>query len=84
MVEKSRQVHQKVTGDKNIHQQIRLIINVIAPDNFEKKFEELRKVMFGDLKSKDEEGYVVNQDVATEQMNEENMNKVVERIFDKA
>ena len=40
--------------------------------------------MFGDLKHKGEEGYNPEQDVAAQEMNEENMNKVVERIFEKA
>jgi len=38
---------------------VKLILNVIAPDNFVRKFAELRKILFEDMKSKkecDEEG----------------------------
>ena len=84
MLEKSKEVIVKAKGDKNILQQIRLIINVIAPDNLKKKFEELRRLMFGQLKFKGEEGYDPDQDINMEQMNEENLGKIVERIFEKA
>ena len=38
LAEESKQAHQKVTEDIKVQQQIRLIINAIASDNFEKKF----------------------------------------------
>lgn len=38
LTEKSRTVIEKAKGAKNVDQQIRLIINVITPDNFNKKF----------------------------------------------
>lgn len=50
LVEESKKVFEKAKSDKNVHQQIRLIVNVITPDNLDKKFEELRKIIFGDLK----------------------------------
>lgn len=53
----AQQALQTAKQDKNVEQQIRLICNVIAPDNYEKKFEELRKHMFGDLKTSDEPEY---------------------------
>lgn len=83
--EDSKKVLEKARSDKNTQQQIRLIVNVITPENFDKKFEELRKVMFGDLKAKDEPGYDETRDLlSAEQLNEENMNLVVETIFRKA
>ena len=55
--EQSKQKIQEVKKERNVLQQIRLICNIIAPDNFDKKFDELRQLMFEDLKHKDEEGY---------------------------
>ena len=40
--------------DKNETQKIKLIMNIIAPDNFEKKFGELRGFLFKGLKTEDE------------------------------
>lgn len=36
--EKARAMHEKVMTEKNVAQQIRLILNVITPDNYDKKF----------------------------------------------
>ncbi len=55
--EESKLVLQKAKSDKNTQQKIRLIVNVMSPDNFEKKSEELRVFMFGDYKLPKEEGY---------------------------
>ena len=70
-------------------QQIKLICNVITPDNFEKKFGELRQHLFGDLKHRHEPGfdpsmpvYRDSEDGNNEQDN--NMKLIVERIFNKA
>jgi len=38
----------RVKQEKNVLQQIRLICNIIAPDNYDRKFSELRLLMFGD------------------------------------
>lgn len=59
-------------------------MNVITPDNLEKKFEELRKLMFGERKTKEEIGYDESTDQLKEQINEDNMKVVVETIFRKA
>lgn len=64
-------------------QQIRLICNVITPDNFEKKFKELRHHTFGDLKLPTEKGFDPNVDRLTE-VSQENLDLIVERIFSKA
>ncbi len=57
LVEESKVAIQKARGDKNIIQQIKLICNIISPNNFEKKFLELRQHTFGNLKLRYEEGY---------------------------
>ena len=71
-----------------MEQKIRLNLNVIAPDNFEKKFNELRGYMFGGFKSSEEcedEGLDYNED--EHKLHEENLNNhilevVVENIFE--
>jgi len=60
-----------------------LICNVITPDNFEKKFKELRHHTFGDLKLPTEKGFDPNVDRLTE-VSQENLDLIVERIFSKA
>lgn len=74
-------------------QQIKLICNVITPDNFDKKFSELRQYLFGDLKHKNEPGYNPGMPVYTDaeegkdagdNENAKNMLLIVERIFSKA
>jgi hypothetical protein len=68
-----------------VQQKIRLIVNVLTPDNMDKKFAELRELIFGDLKFKDEEGYDPNKHaLLAGQLNEDNMNITVETIFRKA
>jgi hypothetical protein len=57
LFEESKKIIEKAKSDKNTQQKIRLIVNVITPDNFEKKFDELRGYMFGELKTPNEEGY---------------------------
>lgn len=57
LAKESETAREKALREKNIDQKIRLIINVITPDNFEKKFEELRNFLFPGLKAKGEPGY---------------------------
>lgn len=66
-------------------QKIRLIVNVITPDNFDKKFEELRGYLFGSAKTSDDPEY--NAEIDKFEHNEAslaNLEIVVERIFKKA
>lgn len=58
---------------------------MIAPDNFEKKFDELRQVMFEGLKYPGEEGYdpAVHKPLSSN-LNQDNMNTVVQTVFRKA
>lgn len=83
--EESKRVLAKTKEDKNLTQKIRLIINVITPDNFEKKFEELREHMFGPIKAPSEEGY--NAEVDKFERTPEmavKLEAIVERVFSKA
>lgn len=58
---------------------------MIAPDNFEKKFDELRQVMFEDMKYAGEEGYDPNVHTPlSTNLNKENMTTVVQTVFRKA
>jgi hypothetical protein len=83
--EESKQVIEKAKSDKNTSQKIRLIVNVITPDNFDKKFEELRVFMFGDHKLPEEEGYNESVDTLTEdKVSNENLQIIVETVFRKA
>ena len=80
----------KLSMSKNVDQKIRLIMNVISPDNFDKKLNELRGFMFEGLKTKEE---CEDEDIEYVQddhlLHEENLNlkmleTVVENIFRKA
>jgi hypothetical protein len=42
MRDEAEKTKSRISGKKNETQQIRLIINIIAPDTFDKKFGELR------------------------------------------
>ena len=50
----AQDTHDKATKEKNATQKIRLILNVIAPDNYAKKFGELRSFLFPNLKTRGE------------------------------
>lgn len=56
-IEESKKVHQKATVERKPEQKIKLIVNVIVPDNFDKKFRELRRFIFGEYKFNGEAGY---------------------------
>jgi hypothetical protein len=58
---------------------------VITPDNFEKKFEELRVFMFGDHKLPGEPDYNESVDTLTsDKVSDENLQIIVETVFRKA
>jgi hypothetical protein len=58
---------------------------LITPDNYDKKFEELRVFMFGDHKLPEEEGYNESVDTLTEdKISNQNLQIIVETIFRKA
>jgi hypothetical protein len=64
----------RMSKDKDLSQKIRLIMNLIAPDTFEKKEVEIRNLMF---KQKDGEGKAISLD-------EENLSDIVQTLFRKA
>ena len=61
---------------------IRLYVNQIAPDVYDKKFFQLREAIFGNYKFEGEKGY--KKDQGELQINEQNLKDVVEVIFKKA
>ena len=52
--EQAQAMQAKIKMPRSDARQIRLIMNVIAPDNFEKKFKELRGYLYKDLKTREE------------------------------
>lgn len=78
--EQAVNVIKNAKGSKNVQQQIRLICNLITPDNFEKKFQELREHVFGDIKMQSEKGYTAAQGILTEKLNQQSM-KIFGRYF---
>jgi len=74
---------------KNESQKIRLILNVITPDNFAKKFKELRAYQFGELKTRnecEEDGIEYDEKIHLlgDNINKETLNVIVQNIFRKA
>ena len=55
--EASKKNIEEAKGEKDNTQTVRLWLNQITPDNYEKKSVELRTLMFGDRKTKDEPGF---------------------------
>lgn len=47
--EEAKKIIENARKEKDNKNKIRLICNVISPDNYEKKFKELRGYIFGDL-----------------------------------
>lgn len=83
-------MYEKVTQSKNEEQKIRLILNIITPDNFIKKFGELRGFLFPGLKTRteckeeeiefNEEEHKLHDDIVRTDI----LNTIVENIFRKA
>lgn len=88
--EQAKKMHDKVTQSKNEEQKIRLILNIITPDNFVKKFGELRGFLFPGLKTKQEckeEEIEFNEEehkLTDEIVRTDILNTIVENIFRKA
>ena len=59
--EKAKSTLIAAKGEKDNTQTVRLWLNQITPDNYEKKQSELRVLLFGDRIAKDEAGYDENQ-----------------------
>ncbi len=67
---------------KDNNQNVRLWLNQITPDNYEKKNSELRSLMFGDRKAKDEAGYDDQEPIF--EVDKQKQEIVVKTIFRKA
>ena len=67
---------------KDNNQNVRLWLNQITPDNYEKKQSELRVLMFGDRKAKGEDGYSEHE--PRFEVDEVKQEIVVKTIFRKA
>ncbi len=58
---------------------------MIIPDNFDKKFKELRELIFGSYKLPSEPGFIEEADtINDEKININNLKIVVEQVFRKA
>jgi hypothetical protein len=90
--EQAQANYTKIKSDKNDTQKIKLILNVIAPDNFEKKFGELRGFLFKGLKTKEEceeEEIEYIEDIHklkedSDQLDQNVLDTIVQNIFRKA
>jgi len=75
--------------EKNEAQKIRLILNVITPDNYDKKFKELRTFLFQDLRTREEceddgEQYDESAELDDEKVRMDILETIVQNIFRKA
>jgi len=67
-------VHENAIAKRTPEQKIKLIVNVIVPDNFDKKFKELREYIFGSHKLPSEPGYNIEVDtISDEKINRDNL-----------
>ena len=83
--EEAAKTQEKAIAKRTDEQKIKLIVNVIVPDNFDKKFNELREYIFGNHKLPSEAGYNAEADtIIDEKININNLKNVVEQIFRKA
>ena len=71
----------KAQEKKTDNQNVRLWLNQISPDNYDRKKVELRNLLFGDRKLKGEEGFEEQEEL---QVDEEKQQIVVQTIFRKA
>lgn len=87
--EKAKAMYEKVNQDKNEEQKIRLILNVITPENYDKKFTELRGFLFGNRKTEEEcredgEKYDESQKLTDDTIRKDILRIIVQNIFRKA
>ena len=82
---------EKITKPKNVVQKIKLILNLITPDNFEKKRDELRAYLFGtEVRTRDEcfaDGVEYDEEIhqlRDDDIGEEILETIVQNIFRKA
>ena len=79
---KAQQNIEVARKEKDNNQNVRLWLNQITPDNYDKKQSELRSLMFGDRKAMGETGYA-EQETPFE-VDKEKQEIVVKNIFRKA
>ena len=80
--EKAKVNIEEAKKEKDNSQNVRLWLNQITPDNYDKKQSELRALMFGDRKTKGEPGYETQPE--TFEVEVEKQVLVVKTIFRKA
>jgi hypothetical protein len=82
IIDSAKNYMENVVGAKKDElQEVRLNLNQITPDNLGKKFKELRKLLVGDRKTINEEGFELDPDF---EIDEEKLKIVVNTIFRKA
>ena len=74
---------EEAKSEKQDYQKVRLWLNQITPDNFEKKKSELRELLIGDAKIMGEPGFNAEEAKKTK-IDDEKQKIVVETIFRKA
>lgn len=88
---KAKAMHEKVNMAKNEEQRIRLILNIITPDNYDRKLAELRGFLFGDLKTEEEcleagdaDAWANQEKLSQDNIREDILLTIVQNIFRKA
>jgi hypothetical protein len=74
---------EEAKSEKQDFQRVRLWLNQISPDNFEKKSGELRELLIGNAKLMSEAGFNA-EEAKSVKIDEEKQKIVVETIFRKA
>ena len=74
---------EEVKQEKDDNQRVRLWLNQITPDNFDKKSGELRQLLIGSAKLMNEEGFTA-EEAKNLKIDEDKQEIVVDTIFRKA
>ena len=80
--EKAKANIEEAKKEKDNSQNVRLWLNQISPDNYDKKQTELRSLMFGDRKAIGEPGY--EEQIKEFEVDKDKQELVVKTIFRKA
>lgn len=81
--QQAKKVMEEAKSEKQDFQRVRLWLNQISPDNFEKKSGELRELLIGNAKLMSEAGFNT-EEAKSVKIDEEKQKIVVETIFRKA
>lgn len=79
----SKRIMEEAKSEKQDYQRVRLWLNQISPDNFEKKSGELRELLIGSAKLMSEKGFDL-EEAKNMKIDEEKQSIVVAIIFRKA